>query len=186
MLRYALILFFFLVVAGNSHALPIRLDFTAAGFDNDLVSPFSPAPQDPVSGTFIWEADSINDPIQELTWVDLTIAGHTYTLGELDFFSPTGQGTDVIGAGYYRSIGAGTDDFLLQWYNDPLETVRFVYSSIQFAEGIWETNTFSKFTFTVPVVSTAWLLGLGLVVSITLRKYLKRTDLNVPKYSGSE
>ena len=80
--RFALLVAL-VVVTTAAGAIPVTLTFTASGFGPG-------APQDPVTGSYTWEADSVTGDIAALTAVNLTIGGHTYTLGEVGFSDSPG------------------------------------------------------------------------------------------------
>jgi hypothetical protein len=100
-----------LFLGAPAWALPIELSFDAnfpAG-----------SPQTLVSGSFIYDAATLTSPIGYLINVDLTIAGHTYTVGELGF-TVLPNGEELIGTAS-PELGAGasgTNNFFLQYYAD--------------------------------------------------------------------
>lgn len=89
------------------YAIPIEVSFTASNF-------LPSAPQDPVVGSFVYEAASLTSPITSLLSVDLAIDGHVYTLAEVDFLgiTPTDQRIGALPSGVF-GIDNTTNDFAL-------------------------------------------------------------------------
>jgi hypothetical protein len=145
-----------------AHALPFTVAFTATDFV-PLVSSI-PAPDDPVSGTMIYDAASINSPINSLTAISLTISGHTYALTEVGFLD-LGLGFEEIGGLIDGVNGSGNfeNDFLIIWDRSSLVPLFFLYATSD-SSGIWDTSTFAQFSVTpsaVPEPNTLALLALG-------------------------
>ena len=63
------------MMAGSAYAGTFQMDFTVTGL----------GPEDPISGSFTWEAASATAEIDEILSVDLAIASHTYLLSEIGF-----------------------------------------------------------------------------------------------------
>lgn len=147
---------------GVAHAVPVTMQFTATGFP---VPGGNAAPTDPVTGTFVWEAASATAPIVSLSSINLTLNGHAFTLGEVDFLSDSSF--SVIGG---TSSGAGgvstaTDDFYITWNTATLVPSLFTYASASL-RGIWQSSNFTSFSITsaaVPEPATLGLLTLGLL-----------------------
>lgn len=149
-----------LVVAGSAYAAPVTTSFTATGFGPPE------APIDSVSGSIVWEAASPHAPIESLTSINLTIDGHTYTLGEVGFVSPYFLTTDLIGGTLFNvnTIHTNTDDFWLMFDRASLTPKQFVYASADVPNQIFFSSTFTSFSVTansVPEPSTLALLGLA-------------------------
>ncbi len=149
-----------------AHAVPITLEFTATGF-TDVFPTSLPAPTDPVSGTIVYEAASTTASIDSLTSINMTIDGHSYTVGELLF--ETFGDSQVIGGSIdgINSVGGGTDDFRFAYNLVALIPTAFIYASAD-STSIWEVTgggftSFSVTASTVPEPSTLLLLGSGLV-----------------------
>jgi hypothetical protein len=100
-----------LLCSTAAHATPFKLEFTASGYSLGIFAG-SAAPQNPVTGSILFTAASVGAAVTSIDSVNLTIAGHAYTPGE-------------IGAGFYsdgyvfgaksNGVGvtmAGTDDFI--------------------------------------------------------------------------
>ena len=147
---------FSLLLAGAAHAIPITLSFTAAGF----VGP-DPAPNDPLSGTIVYEAASVTSPIESLISISLTIGDHTYTLDEIGFVN---DGTSAIVGGLEGGVlGSGNfmDDFWIVWEPPTLLPLNFLYAALVSPAGIWETSTFSQFSVAAAVPEPAPLVLLA-------------------------
>ena len=133
----------FCLVAPQAIAEPLQritLNFTATGFD-------ATAPTDPVTGTIIYEAASVHGPIQSFESIDMTIAGHSYSVGEIGF--TFNSYWDLIGgvtAGVTQ-IYTQTDDFWLRWYPSSLTPFDFFYTASAQA-GIWDCAVYNPVNFT--------------------------------------
>jgi hypothetical protein len=89
-------------------AVPYTLQFTFSGFG-------AGAPADPVSGTLVFDKSATDFSINSLTSIDLTIAGHTYGLGEIgtwNYINDVYLGGVIDGV---NTVAFGTDDFALRW-----------------------------------------------------------------------
>jgi hypothetical protein len=82
-------------------AIPITVSFTATGFNVG-------APTDPVTGSIGYDAASTTAPPNSLTSINLTIAGHAYSLAEVGFADSTVIGALINGVNF---VGASTNDF---------------------------------------------------------------------------
>ncbi len=160
-----------LVHGGIAHAVPVTLDFTAIGFS-------SSAPESSVTGTLVYEADSAAAiTINSLTSIDLTIAGHAYTLGEVGFISPFGVTQNIVGGildGTFCPVSCiphGINDFWLQWDAVAQIGVGFAYSVT--GGTLWTTPRFTEFKITaasVPEPKPITLLGIGLLAVWIFRR----------------
>jgi hypothetical protein len=146
----------------SARAATIQLEFSALGFTS--------APQDPVSGTLVYEAPSLTEDISSLTSISLTIDGLAYGIGEISFanLSPNSQyiGASLSGP---TSVQSQTKDFRLGF--DPKEEITFavfIYSSPS-APGIWNATSVSINRSFVPEPSSAILVMLGLATLATGR-----------------
>jgi hypothetical protein len=154
-----------LLFLSNAHAATIHMDFTAAGFAI-LDTGSNDAPTDPVSGTLVWEAASVNATIDSLVSIDLTLNGAAYALSDISFESPFGGSgnTDIIyGALRGISTASFTDDFWIRWNRATLTGRDFVYTSSTLG-GTWKSTNFTSFTVSeVPIPAAAWLFGSALL-----------------------
>ena len=91
------------------------MQFSVTGFQNVSGSGVA-VPTDPVTGTIIYEAAGIHDPIQSFDSISMTIDGHSYTAGDLGFYRFDTPNWDMIG-GLTGDIGTlynQTDDFVIR------------------------------------------------------------------------
>jgi hypothetical protein len=130
----------FLSFGSAARAITVELDFSAnfpAG-----------SPDATLTGQFVYQAASVTSPVDSLTWVDLTIAGHTYTLAELG--SKTLDQYNLIGstsAGLGR-VTAGDDSFYVQYDRNTGTPVAFLYSASSFPS-IVDAVTYPQFNLSV-------------------------------------
>ena len=110
---YALASSALLLCASLAQASVYKLDFSASGFGTGIFSGTA-APQDPVTGSITFTTTTFGAPIRSIDAIDLMIAGHTYTPGEI--------GSGLFGNGYFIGakannsagvVSAGTDDFYI-------------------------------------------------------------------------
>jgi hypothetical protein len=153
-----------------------QLDFEVTNFEGVFGS--SPTPTDPVTGSIIWEAGGIRDPIQSFDSIYLILDGHTYGAGEIGYsrLDFPYSGIELIG-GTITGIGSMskfTDDFWLRWDRNSLTPFDFSYTSSQ-RYGFWsayESNpgSFTSFSITeVPEPAFESLVLLGLVALLPRR-----------------
>lgn len=135
-----------------------------------------PAPTDPVVGSIVYDAASITSNINSLTSVNLTIAGHTYTVGELSFAnsSPPSSPLAVIGtpnpfanSGDCCAAVNGTDTFFFTWFQATLIPSMFIYAAAS-VPGIWDSSNFTQFSVTAAAVPEPSSLPLLLASAISL------------------
>jgi hypothetical protein len=151
-----------------------QLNFTATGFA-------AGAPQDPVSGSLVFEAASATSTVTALDSINLTIAGHTYALSDV-FLDPAYAGTTetlVGGSLNGEALNIGTNDFSLGWFPSSGAGHEFDYATAG-TRTIFYSPTFSTFeitsvTGTVPEpASVSLLLAIGPFLLLGLRR-LRRT-----------
>jgi MYXO-CTERM domain-containing protein len=104
-----------LATAALVHAAPVTIEFSASGFQNG--GTLYPGFDGPIHGSITWNNDGDpHDPMGALTGIDLTIAGHVYTLAEVGIANE-GSTQTAIGAsplGFNAVVGSGVaHDFLL-------------------------------------------------------------------------
>ena len=149
-----------LSMSGTAHANQFKLDFLASGFAG--AGGGTTAPQDTVSGSFVYEAASATDPAVAVDSVNLTIAGHTYTVGEV-------FGTAFLFWNAIVSAGGptlGTNGFELVWVpvGGPIPNAPFelIYSTAADTTETWATQTFDSFSITaVPEPASLALFAIG-------------------------
>ena len=159
-------------ISFNAYAIPVKMEFTLGGsnfFIND--------PRILFSGTFIWDAASVNSPIRSLLSVDLTIDGHTYTLEEIGFASTDSFPVDIIGGLAGGGIGqftSGTDDFSIDWDRPTSSPRSFSWTTANDPNSWFHQNSigFSKFNIAaVPVpLPSAFPLMLGGLAGLGLTR----------------
>jgi hypothetical protein len=110
-----------------------ELDFVVTDFEGVFGS--SPTPTDPVTGSIIWEAGGIRDPIQSFDSIRLTLDGYTYKSDEIGYSREDFpySGIELIG-GTITGVGGMykfTDDFWIRWDRNSLTPFDFSYTSSQ-------------------------------------------------------
>lgn len=125
------------VCAATAHATIYRADFTASGFKSVYESTTLPQV---ISGSIVYEADSLNDAPTSIDAVDLAIGDHAYSLSEIGYYDFT-SGIFFVGAtlnGVNRIVH-GTDDFwiLLTGQGAFLD---FTYSTASTENAYYTTN----------------------------------------------
>jgi hypothetical protein len=141
----------FLGAAAPAHAITVQLDFTA-----DFAPP---SPVATVTGRFIYEAPSLTSEITSLTSVDLTISGHTYTLGELGFAGSFFPGNETIGT-TDPALGIadfGKDTLFLTFALASGTPLGFGYGTSS-PPGISSLESFSQFSLTAIPEPATWAM----------------------------
>jgi hypothetical protein len=160
-----------LLVSPVLSATPIAVSFVASVAT-------SGAPTNPVSGTIVYEAASPTADILSLLSIDLTISGHSYTLGEVGFLTGSTQRIGGILNGV-DTINVGTTDFWLAWNKSNLDLPNFEYATPG------TTDVYGSFIqnfqrFTVVAVPEPGTCGL-LVMALGYFSAAYRTRLNRPR-----
>jgi len=173
--------FFLLATVPAAFGATYTLQFTITNFTPDITGP---APQDPVFGNFVFDKSPSDFSIQSLVSVDLTIAGHSYSLAELDFWTDASTPYQFIGAlPSVTGVYAGQDDFSLVYSKSTGAPQAFNYS-VTGARAIYQTDeysTFSMFTFTpgdltvtpIPPSLALFVSGLGVLGLLALGRKRK-------------
>ena len=171
-------------------AAAFRLEFSASNFA-PATTPggIVPSPFAVVAGSVDYTVDPNADPLidrsiaplESLTGVSLSIAGHRYALDEIDFrnfdwfsyvgkFSPGGAGTGV-------AIDSGTDGWFLGWLRSPPTGSVFAYSVPDQNAG-WISTTVDVRILALPEPGTALLAVTGfLMLGFFLRRRHLRRQL---------
>jgi len=124
-----------LVGASTVHATVYRLDFTASEFVGYRPAP---APEDVVSGSIVFQAESLDAPVTSIDAIDLTISGHVYSLTEIGYRD---YGYLFFGGivGTLSRVYSGTDDFWLAMTEDG-GFRNFTYSTA-LTNSVFQSNT---------------------------------------------
>lgn len=103
----------------------------------------NPPPTDPIIGTIMWEATGIRDPNLSIQSINMTIDGHSYSVGELAYEPDSYYDNAIIGGGpAARNMPFGADDFWIRWdHADTLLPYDFAYVSSK-TPGMWYTSWF--------------------------------------------
>lgn len=145
-----------LMCAATAHAGLYKFDFTATDFRPSFEG-YPPPPQDSISGWIVFTADALGAPVTSIEDIDLTIAGHQYTVDEIGVLSwPSGYlfgGTAWI----INGISSGTDDFWVSRYGMTYAASGRV--------GIWDsyaiTSSYTELVSEVPEPGSLALLLAG-------------------------
>lgn len=155
-----------------------RLDFTTSNFQAVFGS--EPVPTDPVTGSIVWEAAGIREPIQSFDSIHLILDGHTYDVSEIGYEREDFPyvGIELIGGTItgVDGIAKFTDDFWLRWDRNSLTAFDFEYSSSK-RYGFWYSFIYDSGTFTtfsiveVPEPGTG-VLAVCVLVVVGVRRAL--------------
>jgi hypothetical protein len=133
----------------TAQAASFTLSFTADNFAG-------PTPSSSISGTIGYDAATINSSITLLNSIALTIAGYSYTLGEVGFdnssFSSLRIGGTITGVG---GVSAGNNDFILVWNRITLLPINVIYATTDTSSlYLSNSNSFNSFSIT-PAATTS-------------------------------
>jgi hypothetical protein len=174
---------FLLFKAVPSHALLIKIDFTADTFlkgNSTLIS----APDNKITGVVAYETNPITNSIEALTGINLAIGGHSYKLSEVGYlFLSAGTVLEIGALSNYgvNVLSSGTDDFFINfnWGPNNPNPIFFQYTSAS-AAGTWYSHSFPSFIVDpvdpvdpVPEPALLTLLGFGLIAFWGLRKKIR-------------
>lgn len=166
--------------AVTAAAAPVTMSFTASDFDNLGGSNTFAGP---IHGSITWEAPNpgnMADPIGPLLGINLSIAGHTFTLNEVGINGST-PGSTLVG-GTARGIGAlvgdgGADDFMLIFDRTQPNISFFGFTVRGQSNTLWAYPAHLSATYAsngVPEPSSLLLAGLG-VFGFGLIGFKRRT-----------
>ena len=173
-MKRAILLAIALIVTPLASANTWTLEFSASGFQNAGTQ--YPGYSGPISGMISWDSTSLSDPIMNLTYIALTIYGHTYTLADTGVANNGSSQTAIGGSahGFNAVVGDGQfDDFLLVFDRVNPSISAFAYGIAGLSNAIWWTPTTSEAHFvtaSVPEPGTALLLVSALMVAGFLRR----------------
>jgi hypothetical protein len=137
----------------------------------------STPPASSIAGNIGYDAATINSPITSLNSIALTIAGYSYTLGEVDFansFSSSSIGGTITGLG---GLAAGTNDFSLGWDRTTLLPTGVLYVTTN-TSSFYDSRTFTSFSITpaatISVPEPLTIIGslIGGTAALQMRKKL--------------
>lgn len=172
-----------IVGAIPAQAVMVTVDFAVFGFG-------AGAPMDTVSGALLLNGNSIRSVNMGMTSIDLTIDGHTYSVGEVSsWYSGSFMQSSftvyggTVGGVFFPGVSQGTNDFALEIYSReyPYDLYRsgeyvttwlpygpnagtFTYTTANYP-GIYSSSQFTHWSVTaspVPEPSTLLLFGSGL------------------------
>ena len=160
---FGVLFLFFFTTAPTAHADTFQLQFSFNNFT-------SGAPVDPVSGTIIFDKSPINFSILSVTSIDLTIAGHSYSVPPVSgvsviFNSITFSfvGSDCTAGGC--SVSASSDNFGVVW-NYTTGAATNMFYAVPSLPQVFKSTTASVFSFTpvgaVPLPAALPLFATGL------------------------
>ena len=155
-----------LCIATGGQAATVTMEFSASGFQNAGVQ--FPGFDGPVSGSISWESTgNLLDPIGALTGLNLSIAGHAYTLAEVGIANEGTTQTAIGGLfnGANSAVGSGAaHDFLLVFDRVQPAITSFAYVIEGKAGAIWWTPTDSRAAFATDANGVPEPSALGLTV----------------------
>jgi hypothetical protein len=160
-LSAAVFLFAAITTSTSAGTFLTRFEVTNLGSSNG-----NPPPTDPVTGTIMWESTGIHDPILSIDSIDMTIAGHPYSIGEITYLSSANDWWVLVGGSPSGdNMQDQTDDFWIRWNRFALLPYDFAYTSSTtsgtwYSAG-WPTLDPSAFSVSeIPEPSTTAICGL--------------------------
>jgi hypothetical protein len=178
---FGVLFLFFFATAPTAHADTFQLEFSFNNFT-------SGAPVDPVSGTIIFDKSPINFSVLSVISVDLTIAGHSYSvppvsgsnfLGPINLIPFSSVWSDCS-AGCF--VSASRDNFGIVWLTNTGAATNMFYAVPSIAN-IFESTTASVFSFTpvgtvpLPAALPLFATGLGALSLLGWRRKRKLSAL---------
>jgi len=148
-----------LLCAATAQAGVYRFDFTATGVHNVYGLP-TPESQNSVNGSITFTADSLSAPITKINNVDLTIAGHVYTVEEIGTFRLSDESISFGGL-VYGVTGIGPDGN----YNDFRIDSHIMSYTVSEKLGYWQgfdvVSSYTELVAEVPEPNSLALLLAG-------------------------
>lgn len=156
-------------------ATPVTMEFSASGFQNAGTQ--YPGFAGPIQGSLSWTDTVPGGPVDVLTSINLTIAGHSYNLAEVGIASQSTTQTAIgaAGNGFNAVVGSGVfDDFLIVFDRVTPTLQNFAYSIQGKTNAIWWTPTTMSARYVTqqvpePATVVLALTALGLMVASTRR-----------------
>jgi hypothetical protein len=154
---------FFFATAPTAHADTFQLQFTFNNFNANNTS-FTP-PVDPVSGTIIFDKSPINFSVLSVISIDLTIAGHSYSVPPVSGFNAVVNNITFSFVESPNCCSASTDNFGIVW-NYTTGAATNMFYAVPSIPNVFESRTASVFSFTpvgaVPLPAALPLFATGL------------------------
>lgn len=159
-------------IGSSANAGVVTLDYSFTGFlAGAPTDPVAVAPTDPVLGTITYQATSITSPIEQLLSIDMTIAGHAYSLAEIGF-------TDGLIGGLVTGVefvSSDTNDFVFLFDVASSTAELFIYAVENNPSTFFSPSGSSQVTFVdvpspVPEPDSLALLILGLMGAVAARR----------------
>ena len=173
-LSAAVCLFAAITTSASAATFLMRFEVTNFGSLNG-----NPPPTDPVTGTIMWESAGVHDPILSIDSINMTIAGHPYSIGEITYVPPSYYDYEALIGGSVsvpRTMNDRTDDFWIRWdQTSTLLPYDFAYTSSA-TSGMWYTldwgglNPSGSFSIIeVPEPAATAIFGLFVFLAAVIR-----------------